>query len=51
MESMKNRFQQRGIPIFNWNFFDKSDVYELLAQEPEAEEHLPESITGPTYQN
>ncbi len=50
MEQLKERFQRRGIPIFNWNFFDKSEVYELLAGEPDAEEHVPESITGPTFQ-
>ena len=51
MENMKNRFQQRGIPIFNWNFFDKSYVYELLTHEPEAAEHLPESINSPTFRD
>ncbi len=51
MENMKNRFQKRGIPLFNWNFFDKSYVYELLEHEPEAAEHLPESINSPTYQD
>lgn len=51
MENMKNRFQKRGIPLFNWNFFDKSYVYALLEHEPEAAEHLPESINSPTYQD
>lgn len=50
MEKLKERFQRRGIPIFNWSFFDKSDVYDLLAGEPEAEQHVPESITGPEFQ-
>jgi hypothetical protein len=50
MEALKERFQRRGIPIFNWNFFDKSEVYALLSGEPEAEQHVPESITSPTYQ-
>jgi len=50
MEALKERFQRRGIPIFNWNFFDKSEVYALLSGEPEAEQHVPESITAPTYQ-
>lgn len=48
-ELQKERFQRRGIPIFNWNFFDKSEVYDLLAGEADAEQHVPESITGPTY--
>lgn len=49
MENLKERFQRRSIPIFNWNFFDKSYVYSLLSGEPEAEQHVPESISGPDY--
>jgi len=49
MENLKERFQRRGVPIFNWNFFDKSEVYALLDGETEAEQHVPESITGPTF--
>jgi len=49
MVTVKERFQKRGVPLFNWSFFDKSYVYDLLAGEAEAEEHIPESINSPTY--
>lgn len=46
MESFKERFVHKNIPIFNWNFFNKSDVYNLLEGEPEAQ-YVPESYTNP----
>lgn len=46
-EDFKERFVRRNIPFFNWSFFDKSDVYNLLERE-EAFDHVPESITNPT---
>lgn len=48
MESFKERFVRRGIPLFNWSFFDKSDVYNLLDGEKEAVKHVPESQLNPT---
>ncbi|WEK55311.1 MAG: YheC/YheD family protein [Candidatus Cohnella colombiensis] len=46
--SLRERFIKRKIPFFNWSFFNKSDVYKLLDNEPEALRHLPESINNPT---
>lgn len=43
----KNKFVSRKIPLFNWSFFDKWDVYRLLDGEQEAAKHVPESIHSP----
>ncbi|GIP38265.1 hypothetical protein J31TS4_15450 [Paenibacillus sp. J31TS4] len=48
MALFKERFVRRQIPLFNWGFFDKSDIYELLIPEKEAFRHVPESHTEPT---
>jgi len=48
IHSLRDRFVRRKIPIFNWSFFNKADVYKLLGNDPEALEHLPESISEPT---
>jgi hypothetical protein len=48
MQSFKERFIRRRIPLFNWSFFDKSDVYKLLDGEVEANKHVPETQYAPT---
>src|SRR5690606_13420876 len=48
MHSLKERFIRRGIPIFNWSFFDKWDVYRLLVNDGEASPHVPESYIDPS---
>ncbi|TMV47633.1 YheC/YheD family protein [Paenibacillus mesophilus] len=48
IENFKERFVRRGIPLFNWSFFDKSDVYNLLDGDKEAFKHVPESHLNPT---
>ncbi|PYI57087.1 YheC/YheD family protein [Paenibacillus flagellatus] len=48
IENFKERFVRRGIPLFNWSFFDKWDVYNLLDGEKEAFKHVPESHLNPT---
>ncbi|MFC4809277.1 YheC/YheD family protein [Paenibacillus sp. GCM10023250] len=45
--SMRERFVRKGVPFFNWSFFNKSDVYKLLDKDVEALEHLPESVNNP----
>src|SRR5690606_7439074 len=30
MEQLKQRFLRRNIPVFNWSFYNKSDVYRML---------------------
>lgn len=47
MEQFKQRFERRNIPLFNWSFFDKWDVYNLLAQD-EANKFVPESRINPS---
>jgi hypothetical protein len=46
MEQFKERFVRRRIPIFNWSFFEKWDVYRLLEGEPAAR-YVPESFINP----
>src|SRR5690606_7330840 len=41
-------FVKRQIPIFNWSFLNKADVYKLLDNDPEALAHLPDSAPNPT---
>ncbi|MDF2660028.1 MAG: hypothetical protein K0Q94_2819 [Paenibacillus sp.] len=48
IENFKERFVRRGTPIFNWSFFDKWDVYNLLEGDKEAFKHVPESHLNPT---
>ncbi|MFD0962256.1 YheC/YheD family endospore coat-associated protein [Paenibacillus chungangensis] len=48
ISALKDRFIKRQIPIFNWSFFNKSDVYKLLDNDPEALKHLPESVSNPS---
>lgn len=48
ISALKDRFIKRQIPIFNWSFFNKSDVYRLLDNDPEALTHLPESVSNPS---
>lgn len=47
MNAFKSRFIKKGIPLFNWSFFDKSDVYRLL-EGTEASRHVPESRINPS---
>ncbi|SEG74438.1 YheC/YheD family protein [Paenibacillus sp. UNC499MF] len=47
MEDFKQRFVKRNIPLFNWAFFDKWDVYRLLEDDP-AFKYVPESVLGPS---
>jgi hypothetical protein len=46
--TLRERFIKKRIPFFNWSFFNKSDVYKMLDNDPEALRHLPESINNPT---
>lgn len=50
MNQFKERFLRRRIPLFNWSFFDKWDVYRLLDGDKDAERHVPESYINPTPQ-
>lgn len=45
---LRERFVRKKIPFFNWSFFNKSDVYDLLDGDPDGEKHLPESISNPS---
>lgn len=48
LTALRERFVQRSIPFFNWSFFNKSDVYKMLDNDPEALRHLPESVYNPS---
>ncbi|WP_373231424.1 YheC/YheD family protein [Cohnella sp.] len=48
ISTLRERFIKKNIPFFNWSFFNKSDVYSLLDNDPEALQHLPESINNPS---
>ncbi len=48
ISTLRERFVRKGIPFFNWSFFNKSDVYKLLDKDVEALRHLPESVSAPT---
>jgi len=47
MNAFKQRFVKRGIPLFNWAFFEKWDIYNLL-EGTEAFKHVPESHLNPS---
>lgn len=49
-EAMKERFDQRNIPIFNWSFFDKWQVYHMLKNDKEASAHVPETDINPSHE-
>jgi hypothetical protein len=51
INALRERFVRHKIPFFNWSFFNKADVYKLLDNDPEALNHLPESVSGPTADN
>jgi len=48
IEQLKSRFMRKSIPIFNWSFYNKWDVYRMLEDEKEAYKHIPESTINPT---
>lgn len=48
MAVLRERFAKRNIPIFNWSFFDKWDVYHLLRGDADASRHVPESYIDPS---
>jgi len=48
VEQLKQRFVRHDIPVFNWGFFSKWDVYRKLEDEKEAFKHVPESTIDPT---
>jgi hypothetical protein len=48
MQALKERFVRRNIPIFNWNFYDKWQIYNILQNEPEVSRYVPESYIDPS---
>jgi hypothetical protein len=47
MNAFKQRFVRKGIPLFNWSFYEKWDVYNLL-EGTDAFRHVPESRINPS---
>ncbi|UHA72419.1 YheC/YheD family endospore coat-associated protein [Paenibacillus sp. 481] len=48
INGLRERLIRKKIPFFNWSFFNKSDVYELLKDELDANRYVPESVMSPT---
>jgi hypothetical protein len=48
MEQLKSRFLKKNIPVFNWSFYNKWDVYRMLENEKDAYRHIPDSTLNPT---
>ncbi len=48
LTALRERFVRKRIPFFNWSFFNKSEVYKMLENDPEALKHLPESVHNPS---
>ncbi|MBC8079202.1 MAG: YheC/YheD family protein [Gorillibacterium sp.] len=44
----KEEFVSRNIPFFNWEFFDKWDVYRLLDGDQEMSPHVPDTELDPS---
>lgn len=49
-EALKVRLSQRNIPIFNYGFFDKWEVYHLLKDDDDASKYVPESYINPSQE-
>ncbi|MDO7906128.1 YheC/YheD family protein [Paenibacillus sp. JX-17] len=45
---LRERFVRRKIPFFNWSFFNKSDIYNLLEGDAQASQYVPESYNNPS---
>ncbi len=48
MQQFRERLVKRNIPFFNWSYFNKWEIYDLIHNDPEASKHLPESHINPT---
>ncbi|NBI28266.1 YheC/YheD family endospore coat-associated protein [Chengkuizengella marina] len=51
MQTLRDRFKKHDIPIFNWDFFDKWDIYHLLQGTIEGQQHVPETTINPSSQD
>lgn len=47
ISQLRERLIRKKIPFFNWSFFNKSDIYRLLENDPLASVHIPESHLNP----
>lgn len=48
LRQLKEDFVSHNIPVFNWSFFDKWDVYRLLDSDKEASPYVPDTELDPT---
>ncbi|QDY86282.1 YheC/YheD family protein [Paenibacillus polymyxa] len=48
INQLRERFSRKRIPFFNWSFFNKSDIYHLLENNPEVNRYVPESYMNPS---
>ncbi|KAA8999706.1 YheC/YheD family protein [Paenibacillus spiritus] len=47
ISQLRERFIRRRIPFFNWSFFNKSDIYRLMENDPAAVRYVPETHSNP----
>ncbi|MCM3783224.1 YheC/YheD family protein [Neobacillus mesonae] len=45
---LRDRFERKNIPFFNWSFFNKSDIYRLLEHDQTVNGYVPESHMNPS---
>ncbi|CAM3448852.1 YheC/YheD family protein [Marinicrinis lubricantis] len=48
LNHLKERLVRKRIPLFNWSFFDKWDVYHMLEGTSEYKKYVPESAIDPS---
>ncbi|MEK5060440.1 YheC/YheD family protein [Paenibacillus shunpengii] len=47
---LRDRFERKNIPFFNWSFFNKSDIYRLLEDDQTVNIYVPESHMNPSME-
>ncbi|WP_160032927.1 YheC/YheD family endospore coat-associated protein [Paenibacillus sp. An7] len=47
---LRDRFERKNIPFFNWSFFNKSDIYKLLEDDQTVNGYVPESHLNPSME-
>ncbi|WP_051287430.1 YheC/YheD family protein [Paenibacillus taiwanensis] len=45
---LRRLFQNNNIPVFNWSYFNKTDVYQLVSRHKAMHKHIPEYYVNPT---
>ncbi|MCG7406945.1 YheC/YheD family protein [Paenibacillus sp. ACRRX] len=48
IKQVRQLFQNKKIPVFNWSYFNKTDVYQLVSKNKAMYKHIPEYYVNPT---